>query len=84
MLEVTGYPGKHSIITLHVVTYQTKTIFLATTVRKLKFRYRIFKNEEHSKYGEMVVVLRRRLEGTFCSFLQNRSLVSNMGRIFQP
>jgi hypothetical protein len=53
MLEVTGYTGKHSLNTLHVVIYQSKTIFIATTMRKLNFRYRIFKNEE---YEEMVLV----------------------------
>jgi hypothetical protein len=52
MLEVTGYPGKHSLTTLHVVPYQTKTISIETTVRKLMFRYRIYENE----YGEMVLV----------------------------
>jgi hypothetical protein len=61
-----------------------ETIFVATTVRKLKFSCRIFKNEEHEEYGEMSVVLRRRLEGTVRLFVKNRSLVSNMGRIFQP
>jgi hypothetical protein len=84
MLEVTCYCGKHSLITLHVVTYQTKTIFIATTVRRLKFRYGIFKNEEYEEYDEMVVVLGMRFEGTLRLFLQNRSLVSNMSRIFQP
>jgi hypothetical protein len=79
MLEVTGYPGKHSLITLHVVTYQTKTIFIATTVRTLKFRCRIFMNEEYEEDVEMVVVLWRRFEGTRRLLLQNRSLVSNMG-----
>ena len=84
MLEVTRYCGKHSLITLRVVTCQTKTIFIATTVRRLKFRYGIFKNEEYEEYDEMVVVLRIRFEGTVCLLLQNRSLVSNIGRKFQP